>query len=739
MGTCRLKGQSRNKQLDTSVLVQEDSGIHMGISPDLATTARHAADLFNLRYQQWLERDRFRAWGRYKRHHFTVAVGGGNTLKAKYKAWLDHHYNDINWIQHVRFFFLEESSGEKKWESAETGLVMNFIVPLAQKLIRARGSRRVAEDLKLDPNTDDDEIIDQMIASMIHPINLVQVKQALDSRNKALATRLARQEAERYQREIQSKLGADMAFHFVASGIGKDGTIGAFSPYTPQLAITEPGAVVLKQRKGALRVAINRGALINAECISLIVSGNRKLRALGRFEMEDVADFEQTVMETPLRMLRQTYEIAAKVYIFADEQALHFDYTVFEYRESGVTMQNKAERREGEEKGGIHMLLMHGFMGLFSFTSFLIRLPSAWTVSALHRGSHAKTLPNDDIFPHYANSLRKKMLKNWRRGRPVPIVAHSVAGVIVDHLLLSIIGDYDGPIPAYGDLSAENKQLVDALRVSGIIALATWAPTDGPHIGENIKNLISHLRHGTELDYSGVEVTYNRDAAGSLEVADPQRLAESSQLELFDQILHIKGVEPWVNSVNRGMRRLLNNKTVQQRMLKSNIPYALRLVAGRLLKTASFYGLAKEVNAAFHHTVEYQRRHLKSLDILLAYDIPFVSIIHEDDFFVSAGRHREEHDFLVERRLEKEGVSREEDLDVTARLIVLQREAETLPVDPLNPHLLVVSTSSDGNRLVREITATMTQFVNENVARAMQRGQVRSLASVRKWLREHAG
>ena len=56
-------------------------------------------------------------------------------------------------------------------------------------------------------------------------------------------------------------------------------------------------------------------------------------------------------------------------------------------------MYNKAETREGEEAKGPHILLLHGFMGLFSFTSFLVRLPSAWTVSALHRGSHAKTHP----------------------------------------------------------------------------------------------------------------------------------------------------------------------------------------------------------------------------------------------------------------------------------------------------------------------------------------------------------
>ena len=87
------------------------------------------------------------------------------------------------------------------------------------------------------------------------------------------------------------------------------------------------------------------------------------------------------------------------------------------------------------------------------------------------------------------------MLKNWRSGRPAPIVGHSIAGVITDHLLLSIIGDYEDPIPPYSKLKAEDKHLVDALRAGGIINLATWAPSDGVNTGKNIGNLISHFRH----------------------------------------------------------------------------------------------------------------------------------------------------------------------------------------------------------------------------------------------------
>ena len=304
----------------------------------------------------------------------------------------------------------------------------------------------------------------------------------------------------------------------IVSGVGKDGTIGALSPYRPELAITEPGAVVLKQDSGALRIALNRGVLTNADCISLMVAGSFKLMALGRFEMDEAADFEQTVMETPLRMLRETREIAEKVYIFADEQALHFDETVFEYRENGAVIQHKAETREGKEENGIHILLMHGFMGLFSFTNLLIRLPSAWSVSALHRGSHAKFLESDEIFPHYARSLRKAILKNWRSGRPAPIAAHSIAGAIIDHLLLNLLDHDDADIPAYKSLKAEDKQLVDALRAGGIINLAAWAPSDGLHAGENIKAVVSHYRgHAEPLDYTGFDQIYSEGANGKLQ------------------------------------------------------------------------------------------------------------------------------------------------------------------------------------------------------------------------------
>ncbi len=715
-------------------LVQEASGIRVGISANLPDAARHGADLMARYYRDWQERDRLTAWGRYKQQHFVIAVGGGNTIKAQYQALVAEHHSDIDWIRHVRFFFLEESSGEKGWESAENALVINFIVPLARKLIGIRGLNTLGDRLGLNHPVDEDDIIDRMILTMVNPINLASATKALAAGKSAVATRRARAEAERYQKEIQARLGSTMSFHYIISGIGKDGTLGAFAPYTSELKDREPGVVVLKQSGGALRVALNRGALINAERISLIVAGSHKLRALGRFEMEETADFEQTVMETPLRMLRETHEIAEKVCILADEDALHFEETLFEYSEQGTLMQNKAETRQGEEPEGVHILLMHGFMGLFSFTSFLIRLPSAWTVSALHRGSHAKTLPDDEIFPHYARVLRKAVLKIWRQGRPVPIAGHSIAGVISDHLLLSIAGTGDDPIPAYSQLSVENRQLVDALRTSGIIHLATWAPTDGPHTGENIQNLIAHYRKNTELDYTGFERVYTSGPEG-LQPGEEAAVSEEDRLPGLGKFLETPAARPVINGLNVLMRALLNNRTVQQRMLNTDSPYVLRLVGNRLLKTASFYGLCKEVNAALHDPPEYQRRHLRALDIILAYDIPFLSIVHQDDFLVSAQRHREEHQYLVASRKKKEGVKREQDLQIPARYVMLRREQENLPVDPLNPHLMIMATSTEGNTMARQITAEMTRFVHENVARAMAARQIKPLDSVRAWMR----
>jgi protein involved in ribonucleotide reduction len=67
------------------------------------------------------------------------------------------------------------------------------------------------------------------------------------------------------------------------------------------------------------------------------------------------------------------------------------------------------------------------------------------------------------------------------------------------------------------------------------------------------------------------------------------------------------------------------------------------------------------------------------------------------------------------------------------RFVPLERITDELSVDPLNPHLLVMSTTAEGNHMARQITTAMTRFVNENVARAIKRKAVRSLPSVRRW------
>lgn len=719
-----------------SRLVQEEVGFHIGIAADLPTAAQHAAIHFETSYQRWLKHDRFTAWGHYKRQYFTVAVGGGNTIKAQYQAMTSLPIEQIDWLRHVRFFFLEESSGESGWESAEHSLVVNLLVPLTHKLIYARGRQALASDLQLGSSADEDEIIDQLVKKLINPINMVQVKNALAKNDRSGALKRANLEAQRYAQDIQNKLGATMVFHYIISSIGSNGALGAFTPYMPELRIKNPGVSVIKRGKKALRVALNRGILTNAECVSLLVSGNLKLRALGRFEMPESVDFEQTVMETPLRMLRETPDIAEKVFIFADENSLKFDVTEFKYSSAGKSFTSKAETREGDEDKGPHILLLHGFMGLFSFTNFLIRLPSAWTVSALHRGSHAKTLGNDEIFPHYAQALRQAMLSIWTQGRPVPIAGHSIAGVIIDHLLLSLLDEYDAPIKPYETLKGSSRKLVDALRTAGIVQLATWAPTDGLHTRENIKALIAHYRHDTVLDYGGLEQVYRRQD-DRLATTGSATLGHDHSLSYLNRFLGTRVAEPVVGSLNSLIRSLLNNRTVQQRMLNLNSPYALRLVGNRLLKTASFYGLCKEINAAMHDPAEYQQRHLKALAIILEYDIPFLSIVHEDDFLVCAQRHKEEYDYMLSHRKKKEGVAKAAELQTTVRFIKLKRHQQELPVDPLNPHLMILATSKDASNAARQITEAMNQFVNENIDRATRRGELMPLASVRKWMQSH--
>ena len=130
MKTCMQKILFRKKKEEKPVLIREESGIQVGISHDLVTAARHSASHMSTQYHNWLNRNRHTAWGNYKQCYFTVAVGGGNTMKANYDSWLTYHHSDIDWISHLRFFFLEESSGERGWESAENSLVIHFIEPI---------------------------------------------------------------------------------------------------------------------------------------------------------------------------------------------------------------------------------------------------------------------------------------------------------------------------------------------------------------------------------------------------------------------------------------------------------------------------------------------------------------------------------------------------------------------------------------------------------------------------------
>jgi 6-phosphogluconolactonase/glucosamine-6-phosphate isomerase/deaminase len=727
--------QFRRREKHNPALIQEEAGIRLGISRNLDSAATHSAEVMHEQYLRWLHRDRHAAWGGYKRNFFTIAVGGGNTVKAIYRAWLEQHHSNIDWLRHIRFFLLEDSTGEPGWESAELALVENFVAPLAQELLKRKGKNTVARSLGLPDSQDPDEILESMIATMVNSMTLGPARRALDKGNNSHAMRLAKAEALRYQQQIELKLGGSMSFHLVVSGIGKDGTLGALAPYSPELAVTQPAAMVLRQPCGALRVALNRGVLTRAERISLIVAGSLKLKALGRFEIDEAADFEQTVMETPLRMLRETPEISEKVYIFADEQALHFDETVFEFKDSGASIQNKAETREGDEPEGIHALLMHGFMGLFSFTNLLIRLPSSWSVSAMHRGSHAKSLGNDEIFPHYAQALRKAILKNWRQGRPTPVASHSIGGVISDHLLLSLLDNYEAPVRPYEALKPENRQLVDALRASGMIYLATWAPSDGLCAGENMKGVIAHYRKNTQLDFSGLGKVYHEDRNRPLQLVDDIELdSGADSMSGLDRFLKRWYARHLIGGLNQGIRRLLNNRKVQQRMLNSDSPYLLRVVNARLLKVASYYGLVKEINASMHAPSAYQDRHLKALEVMLEYDIPSLTVIHEDDFLVSAIRHRQEHDYLLRKRLAKENVRREQDLEVPARFVLLRREGEEPAMDLLNPHLLIMATSSEGSVMARQITAAMTRFVNETVYRAIKQGSVKPLDSVARWV-----
>ena len=528
-------------EFSSSVLIQEDAGFHLGISQDLNETGRHVASVLKQHYDRWLENGWDRAGSAYKHIHFTVAVGGGNTVKAVYRALLDQHLFEIEWLQHVRFFFLEDSSGENKWESAQKSLLANFIAPLCDSYVRRHGLVTLLEKMELPNTLTQKQLLGHIAGIMVQAFDLAATRKALKENDQPAALKLARMEAKRYQKELANKLGDDYAVHQVISGIGKDGGIGAFSAYDRELKTTKPGVVVLKQDNGALRIALNRGILVNAGQVYLIISGSLKLRALGRFEMEDRGNFEQSVLETPIRMLRETPDLSEKVTIFADDRALHFDEDIYSYRSSGESFITKAETREGLEEDGIHILLLHGFMGLYTYMNFLIRLPSAWSVSALHRGSAAKKMNNGDIFPHYADKLRHAILKNWKSGSPSPVGFHSMAGVISDHLLLGVVGN-QGEIPSFENLGKRDQQLIEALRCAGMIHMATWAPSDVTHIEANIKNLAAHrLDKDEPLYFGGPDTIYRQTPAKRLELEHFDEYSIKKSTGLLSLLVKIPG------------------------------------------------------------------------------------------------------------------------------------------------------------------------------------------------------
>lgn len=735
VGCSLLPGFARHKKgaKPPPLLVQEKTGFHLGIAPEIKAAGRHAAQIAAEKYEAWLAEGRKQGDTAFRRKYFTIAVGGGNTVKNEYKALLKYHFADINWLEHVRFFFLEETCNAPGWESSRHALVTTLIVPLARQLIANQGARKLAVKLELDPGASKQEIIDAVIDEMTFPIYIEEIEECIKRGDRKGAQEKASQEARRYQRLLREYLGSSMSVHLLISGFGKNGGIGAFPPYTKDLKKKKPAVIPVENPHGPVSVALNRGVLTAADCITLIVSGNLKLRALGRFEMEDTAPFEQTVMETPIRMLRETQEIAEKVYILADDRALLFEEHTFRYREKGETIEVKSEVREGDEERGIHILLVHGFMGLYSYINLLIRLPSAWKVSAMRRGSHAKTLPNGEVFPHYANVLRKKILRNRRVGRPAPFCCHSMAGIISDHLLLSILDNYEDELPEIDQLKAEDRELIEAIKVAGIVQIATWAPSDICHLTGNMDNLKAHRKQGKPLSFSGPETIYDVTAAGSLKLNKEHSEGLRSTPGVLEKLLKLRGTEMLVNGLTATIRFIASKVDMQKLMKQDAAPYGQRLLSDRVLKKVSFYGVLKEMNAAMHDPDAYQDRHLKALEAIIKYDIPYLAIVHRDDFMVSANRHIQEHEYLLRARLEKEGVKRERELHVPARLLVLKGDKEEPEVELIDPHFLILSQSHEGGVNARKVTAAMTGFVHENVALAIDEGRTEPLGSIDAW------
>ena len=706
------------------VVVQEEAGFHLCIAPEIRVAARHAARCLLEQYVLW--REGGAGPTPFTRRHFTIAVGGGNTVKNLYHALLAYHFRDIDWLGHVRFFLIEETWGGSRRESPRASLQSDLIGPLSRKLIIARGADAMRDSLGLAPDASYESIADRLAEVMLQPIEPGPVTAELVASDHPAALREARAAARRHQRRLRELLGPSMAFHMIVSGVGKDGGIGAFEPYSPLLKNEGPGVRALARTDGGVSVVVNRGILTGARCIALLIAGSHKLRALGRFEMDDSADFEQTVRETPIRMLRKNRDIAQKVHIFADDRALMFEEEVFRFRTGGETVEVKSEVREGDEKGGIHILLVHGFMGLYSYINLLIRLPRAWQVSALRRSRHAKSLPRGEVFPLHARVLRKMILSNWREGRPAPICCHSMAGLISDHLLLSVLPDHEGQLPAFDELRPEDRTLIEALRAGGIINIATWAPSDTEHF---LRNLKSRGRDGSAAAVPAAGAIYGASADGALQLSDARQAGLHSMPRAVGRLIDFSGTELLVNGLNRAVRQLLGRVNLLKMINQHETPYGMRLLSNRVLQKVSFYGVLKEAEAAMHDPLEYQRRHLQALDAIIRYDIPYLCIVHRYDFMVSARRHTEEHEYLLAARLQKEGVRSERALSVPVRLVRLG-DGEAPSGKVIDPHFLIMSTTRNGADHSREVTAAITAFVQDNVARAVAQGRVKPLASV---------
>ena len=66
----------------------------------------------------------------------------------------------------------------------------------------------------------------------------------------------------------------------------------------------------------------------------------------------------------------------------------------------------------------------------------------------------------------------------------------------------------------------DQAQTAAALRASGMIFLAPWAPSDGLNTGQNVKAVVSHYREDTPLDFSGFERIYDDDNKQELQLVE---------------------------------------------------------------------------------------------------------------------------------------------------------------------------------------------------------------------------